>query len=513
MPLYVGVDVGCDTAVVCVLPDEGTRSVLKCRVPNTMAGAADLAQRVAQAAQSRGADRVHIGIESTGNYSWHLARAMAGAAALAPYQPQVYVLNPAYLVHFRASGGPRPKTDRTDAHLIADYVRVGRNLPRPYAPDLRYLPLRTLTRLHSHLAHSLVVQKTYALSHLFLTFSGFSQTMPFSDPFGAASSALLNEFTTEHIAQMPVDDLAGYLQTRGRSQFADPVGLAQTLQRAAADSFPLDAALVGPLRHLLASTFQIIETIQQELAQTDAQIRALLRDLPQTLTTIPGVGDILAAGILAEIGDITRFPDEEHLASYAGLTWTAYESGRFAGEEHHLTQAGNAYLRYYLVEAANSVRVRCPEFQAYYQRKCAEATVHKHKRAVVMTARKFVRTVDALLRTGETYHAPTAPASAGPSAAAAPAATAAVRDIAGPTAPPALQAAPAEQAAGPTPPPDGPPAPTGAAPALAHDVRTPPRPTRRAGDPVRRFPAKAPAACPPAGRWSGPATTPRPAPA
>ena len=113
-------------------------------------------------------------------------------------------------------------------------------------------------------------------------------------------------------------------------------------------------------------------------------------------------------GVAAEIGSIQRFPNEAALANYAGLVWPPHESGSFQAEDTALSKAGNTYLRYSLVEAANSVRLHCPEYAAYYQAKRAQSPKHAHKRALVLTARKLVRLVDALLRTDTLYRPPAA---------------------------------------------------------------------------------------------------------
>jgi transposase len=103
---------------------------------------------------------------------------------------------------------------------------------------------------------------------------------------------------------------------------------------------------------------------------------------------------------------ISRFPDDAALAQYAGLTWTVRESGHFQAEDTVMTKRGNRYLRYYLIEAANSVRIHCPEYRAYYEAKYAQTPKHAHKRALALTARKLVRLVDVLLRTDTIYQPP-----------------------------------------------------------------------------------------------------------
>lgn len=97
-----------------------------------------------------------------------------------------------------------------------------------------------------------------------------------------------------------------------------------------------------------------------------------------------------AAGIIAEIGDASVFHSSDALAKYAGLTWSKNQSGDFDAEDTSLQKAGNAYLRYYLGEAANSVRKHVPEYRDYYAKKYNEVTKHQHKRALALTSRKFV---------------------------------------------------------------------------------------------------------------------------
>ncbi|KGL39228.1 IS110 family transposase, partial [Listeria newyorkensis] len=124
------------------------------------------------------------------------------------------------------------------------------------------------------------------------------------------------------------------------------------------------------------------------------------------LTSIPGVGKVYAAGLIAEIGQIDRFEDQTKLAKYAGLSWKVKQSGNYQSEHTPLTKQGNRYFRYYLVEATNSVRRHLPEYGEFYAKKYQETPKHQHKRAIVLTARKFVRLMDTLLRNHQLYTPP-----------------------------------------------------------------------------------------------------------
>ena len=67
--------------------------------------------------------------------------------------------------------------------------------------------------------------------------------------------------------------------------------------------------------------------------------------------------------LIAEIGQIDRFDHESKLAKYAGLYWPKHQSGKFQKEQTPMSKSGNRYLRYYLVQAANSVRRYIPSIR------------------------------------------------------------------------------------------------------------------------------------------------------
>lgn len=71
------------------------------------------------------------------------------------------------------------------------------------------------------------------------------------------------------------------------------------------------------------------------------------------------------------------------MAKYTGLYWKKSQSGNFESERTPMTRTGNQYLRYYMVEAANSVQFREATYRAYYLKKYDEVPKYKHKRALV----------------------------------------------------------------------------------------------------------------------------------
>ena len=114
------------------------------------------------------------------------------------------------------------------------------------------------------------------------------------------------------------------------------------------------------------------------------------------LMTIPGIGEISAMMVLAEIGDLSRFANKEALCSYAGLVPRVRESAGKAARSG-ITRQGSSYLRWMMVEAAQ-VATRCsPAARRYYERLLRKK--HKHVARVAL-ARKLLIAVYALLHDG-----------------------------------------------------------------------------------------------------------------
>jgi hypothetical protein len=116
----------------------------------------------------------------------------------------------------------------------------------------------------------------------------------------------------------------------------------------------------------------------------------------QRLQTIPGVGPIVAATVVAVFADVQRFPDAKHAASYAGLTPSTYQSG--ARDVHgRITKRGSAELRAMLCEAAHHAARPQHPLHPYFAQQCAQ---HGYKRAVVAVAHRLCRIMFAMLRHG-----------------------------------------------------------------------------------------------------------------
>ena len=405
--LLVGVDVHRQTNVVQVMNGAGDILTKPQRLTNNRPGTAALSQQLAELAQTGDYDRIHIAAEATNNYWLTFFCELEQSPELADWPVTLYPFNPKVIHNFRKSLGDWDKTDDRDTLVITERLRFGRQLPYPFHMEDHYLPLRTLTRYRYHLVGELVRVKSHALSLVYLQASEYTNDAAFSNVFGKTSQAVLKEFPAlETVATMPFDELVEWLDVKGKRRFPDPEDNARRLQRIARDSYQLPADWLTAVNTALSLSLRHLTVLQQLLARLDTAIAEQMEHHPNSLTTIPGIGPVFAAGIIAEIGDLARFDHRhEKVASFAGLKWSKHQSADFTAEETRLKRTGSSYLRYYLCEAAQLVRMHDAEYRAYYQKKYDEVRHHQHKRATVLTARKLVRLVVRLLTTNEPFRA------------------------------------------------------------------------------------------------------------
>ena len=169
-------------------------------------------------------DTVVIALESTSVYSIHIANFLSSCELLMQFKPLVFCIDPKMTANYRKSFIGMTKTDPLDAFLIADFARVGRISCAPWRGS-QFLPLKRLTRHRLHLAECITREKTYMISNLYLKFSELrlleSEYQPFSNLYGAKSSAMLTEFLSpQDIIDMPEEELLQFLTENSRNRIS-----------------------------------------------------------------------------------------------------------------------------------------------------------------------------------------------------------------------------------------------------------------------------------------------------
>jgi len=383
--IAVGIDIAKRNHEACFMASDGREQQPSCRFKNNRAGLQALLKQVRQLPEP-----VTIGLEATGHY-WLALHDALGQAGLS-----VQVLNPLQTYAYRRSTLRKVKSDRKDAWLIADLVRIGRGRAA-YVPDTTILQPRELTRFRWHLIDQIGDAKRKALTILDRVFPEYEGL--FSDVFIQSSRALLaTAATAADFASANLDELTALLTRASRGRLGQ--AKAQEVQAAAQDSLG-SQALGRVARFELAALLQQITFLEKQVAAVERQAETLMTTTEQHLTDIKGISAVLAASLLAEIGDVSRFSRLESLVAYAGIDPTVFSSGEFTASQCHMSKRGSPYLRRALWLAAVSASQWNPDLQAYLHRRLEEGKPYR----VIMgaIARKLLARIYVTLKQNRSY--------------------------------------------------------------------------------------------------------------
>jgi transposase len=134
--------------------------------------------------------------------------------------------------------------------------------------------------------------------------------------------------------------------------------------------------------------------LSYEIKEIEEKMALYVPDTQKLLRSIPGIGKVSAAALIATVGDISRFSSPEKLVAYIGLDCRVHESGTSIKGKGYMTKRGNAYLRFVLFNAANIARQRNTQLKVYFEKKIKEG---KHYfSALCAVERKLVHLIFAV---------------------------------------------------------------------------------------------------------------------
>ena len=318
-----------------------------------------------------------IGFESTGHYGHNLK------LFLEANNFSFMEINPLLISKFvRSKSLRKTKTDSLDAQSIAQYLMTVEY--KPYPPSFYHMDqLKSLTRFRDSLVrqHSKqLVELTNILDKVFPEFK------PFFD--GRLSTTALyilaNYQRPEKIANMNAKSYEALRKkSRGRFtmvKFAQLKALAKnTVGRS--DEFLLKQMEI---------TIDIENQLDAKIDEIEAQISECIRGLNPPMLTIPGIGELTAAVILSEYGNICKFEGPAQMLSFAGLEPGYYQSGQ-AEHGGHMVKHGSSHLRCALMNACLPLITYEPVFAEYYAKKRAEGKPHRV--ALTHVAKKLLRVI------------------------------------------------------------------------------------------------------------------------
>ena len=139
--------------------------------------------------------------------------------------------------------------------------------------------------------------------------------------------------------------------------------------------------------------------LNEQLKALDHEIRSYYEKFDCYLLTIPGIGMIATATILAEIGDIHRFKNSSALVAFAGIDPTVRQSGEFNSIHNHMSKRGSPYLRHAIFLATTTCSFHNSPLNAYYKKKREQGKHHLTATGAVV--RKLTTIIYAVLRDGK----------------------------------------------------------------------------------------------------------------
>jgi transposase len=361
-----GVDVHRDTVVACVRVPEG-------QYVQTFGTTADALLALRDWLEAHGI--THVAMESTGVY----------------WKPVFYVLEEGMTCELvnaaHVAQVPGRKTDVQDCVWLAQLLEHGL-LRGSFVPPAPIRELRDLTRYRK----ALIQERSREANrlHKVLQDADVKLASVARDILGVSGRAMLQALVQGTTDPVVLADLA-----RGRLRRKLPA-----LRQALAGRFR------APHAFLVSQVLAHLDYLDEAIATLSEQVTAVIAPFAgalQLLTTIPGIATRTAEVLVAELGvDMSRFPTDRHLASWAGLCPGNHES---AGKHRSgKTRKGNRWLRTALTEAAlGAIRTRGSAFGARYRRLLRH---RGHRKAVLAVAHALLRTVYHVLAQGGPYQEP-----------------------------------------------------------------------------------------------------------
>ena len=386
--LICGIDIGKFRHEACIIDETGRQLSKTLRFTNTTDGGEKLLEYLKQNNPEN--QIIVIGMECTGHYYLSLY------CFLFDKGYQVHAINPIQSDAIRNLFLRKTKNDAKDSFLIAETIRIGRFSSTALA-DEDVLSMRQLCRHRMDLVDYIADQKRKIIGVMDRVFPEYQHI--FSDMFGKTSTELPNKAVTpEELLDIDTSELCELLRKNSRGRFGE--AKAEELRSAAKQSFGITigtSAFAMQLRQLL----EMIALLEKQLLGLEEEITQYLRKMDTYITTCPGIGDVLGAIILSEIGDISRFEHPKKLVAFVGVDPSVKQSGEFLGTQNKMSKRGSPHLRRAFFLAANVASFHDPVLSAYYQKKRAEG---KHHYTVVgAVARKLICIVYAVLRDKKPY--------------------------------------------------------------------------------------------------------------
>ena len=387
---YLGIDIAKVNHVASLIGEDGSILVKAIKFTNSNEGLQKLIDSISDYDQSQ----IYCAMEATGTYWLSLFSALTDKGFY------VSVFNPYQIKSFRgAYTNRKQKNDVIDSILIANFLSFN-GTKQTSLPNDDLLALKNLTRYRSNLVSNISKAKTQVTGILDKVFPEYSDL--FSDIFGEASKQiLLNCPTPNEVINFNTRKLANLLKKASRGRHStDKVREVKSLAK---NSFGIK--FTGD-----ACSFEIKQLVNQiiflenQAHELEVKIKDIYSKLDNHLQSIPGIGEVTAPIILAEIGDINNFSTPSKLTAFAGIDPSENQSGNKKSADDKTSKRGSPYLRHAIYLAAMVASNNDPIMHNYYIKKRAEGK--HHYVALAGIERKLLGIIFHVLKENRDYRPP-----------------------------------------------------------------------------------------------------------
>lgn len=371
MIINVGIDISKYKHDYCIISNNGEIIVENDLFENNKIGF----QYFLNQLKSYNKSEIHIAFEATGHYSLNLELFLIDNGF------NFMKVNPLIINKFlKARSLRRTKTDKADSVTIANYLMSVLYEPNS---DLLYniFTLKSLCRSRELLIKErskFAVLLTNELDKSFPELKSF-----FNNKFSNTLLYILEKYTSaKHIASMR--DYETLRKTsHGKFSYVKFAKLKELAKNTVGYS--------DSNSELLISTYvSIYNDFNNKIDPIEKQISTIINKLNPRILSIPGIGEMSAATILSEYGDIKNFSSPNKMLAFAGLDPSISQSGTLQSEGK-MVKHGSGHLRYALMNVALLLLSNSPEFYDYYLKKRSEGKCHRV--ALSHVCKKLVRII------------------------------------------------------------------------------------------------------------------------
>lgn len=394
--LILGCDIGSETHYVRAIDTRGRElSKSAFSFSNSSEGFQSAKEWAVKIAASTNKNQIVMGLEPTGHYWFCLATWMI-TNGISVVQVNPYAVKQTKEVEDNS----QLKDDTKDPKLIANLVKDG-NFGMPYLPEKLYADLRRLSMFRDQLNEDRVRSLNRMHREMKIYFPEYK------DAFGKIDGAFSLEVLKK--APFPKDLIAlgeggirqiwhdAKLRGRGYSRAGE------ILQYAKESVGVKDGAAAS--RTAVKWFVEKIRELDEQLSEIENEISQKCQEIPhaEKILEISGIGENILSGILAEMGDISRFDDVKEIQKLSGLGLVACSSGKHKGETK-ISHRGRKRLRYWLFQAARSAVAHAEEFKelhVYYTTRTENPL--KKMQSLIVIACKLLRVIYTILTKGTKY--------------------------------------------------------------------------------------------------------------